>query len=200
MVAIHAINISLGFDLTEMLKPENIPGIKAFLGVENESNLVEAILQAKYKRISEVLGNNGFDIIHAGVSQLNEQHQKEMTTPIKESPKQRMDTTAHEENAQKDVEVTEDISVEKRELLQKLKQAFEEITKENGEITNIKYNEKIINFAPSPEELKVEAGIDDGVIVNVEEEDEDVSAVITYVDKDQNIKFKQIMNAEEDTK
>ena len=62
MAFTHAINVSVGFNLTKILAPENIPGVKAYLGIESDDDLASAILQDKFISISNLLSQGGFKV------------------------------------------------------------------------------------------------------------------------------------------
>ena len=48
----HILNLSIGLDLTKLLSPKNIPGVKAYLGIDSDVELVNAIAQDQYSRVN----------------------------------------------------------------------------------------------------------------------------------------------------
>lgn len=201
------LNIKIGFDLTEILSPKNIPGVKAYLGVKSDNELASAIFQDKFNQIGKLLSQNGFNIINAEVQEVAKSYrkQKEDTLdmrPTKSTAKasdevenddkklaSSIDNNTQEKEHQsfrvKDASNDKSLYRKKQDLFKKLKTEFEKIRKAKGNIEVIKYNSTAISFAPSPVELQHEANISEDVIIDVEEIDKGVLAIISYIDKDQ---------------
>ncbi|PWT37204.1 hypothetical protein [Limosilactobacillus reuteri] len=207
MASTHVLNIKIGFDLTEILSPKNIPGVKAYLGVKSDNELASAIFQDKFNQIGKLLSQNGFNIINAEVQEVAKSYrkQKEDTLdmrPTKSTAKasdevenddkklaSSIDNNTQEKEHQssrvKDASNDKSLYRKKQDLFKKLKTEFEKIRKAKGNIEVIKYNSTAISFAPSPVELQHEANISEDVIIDVEEIDKGVLAIISYIDKDQ---------------
>ena len=64
--------MQLGIDLTKILSPENIPGIKAYLGVKNDNDLMEAVVRDQYLKIENAMNKLGMGIINARYTWLND--------------------------------------------------------------------------------------------------------------------------------
>ena len=61
----HKFVIEVGIDLTEILAPENIQGVKAYLGVNNDADLLEAVAVDQYKKLATAINNGGFVITNS---------------------------------------------------------------------------------------------------------------------------------------
>ena len=66
----HKYDIEVGLDLTKILTPEAIPGIKAYLGVDNDNELLNAIAEDRYQKLVQALQEAGFGVIRAGFSRI----------------------------------------------------------------------------------------------------------------------------------
>ena len=58
----HVIQVLVPLDLTSILSPENIPGIMAYLGIDNEAELLEGVARDKGKQIVQALTGAGFEV------------------------------------------------------------------------------------------------------------------------------------------
>lgn len=45
------IRLGIGLELTKLLSPKNIPGVKAYLGIDNDAELVNVIAQDPYNTL-----------------------------------------------------------------------------------------------------------------------------------------------------
>lgn len=66
----HKITIEIGLNMSEYMSPENIVGIKAYLGVENDLDVLSAVANDKFRKIESAVKSAGFEIINAGVTQV----------------------------------------------------------------------------------------------------------------------------------
>ena len=200
MAFTHAINVSVGFDLTKILAPENIPGVKAYLGIESDDDLASAILQDKFISISNLLSQGGFKVINAEVQTVQKEAKpsnktvKEYNAPVKEAPKQEQpvenktpDKVVEEPEAQpeiKDPANDKELFDKKKKFLKRILKIISGIKRKRGSIEIIRYSPDVIPYAPSPEEVKHEGRMSSDVTIDVEEIDKGLLATISYLDKD----------------
>lgn len=196
----HAINVSVGFDLTKILAPENIPGVKAYLGIESDDDLASAILQDKFISISNLLSQGGFKVINAEVQTVQKEAKPSNKTvkvhnePVKEASKQEQplenkapDKVAEEPEAQpeiKDAANDKELFDKKEKFLERILKIISGIKRKRGSIEIIRYSPDVIPYAPSPEEVKHEGRMSSDVTIDVEEIDKGLLATISYLDKD----------------
>lgn len=200
MAFTHAINVSVGFDLTKILAPENIPGVKAYLGIESDDDLASAILQDKFISISNLLSQGGFKVINAEVQTVQKEAKpsnkavKVHNEPVKEAPKQERpienkapDKVVEEPEAQpeiKDAANDKELFDKKEKFLKRILKIISGIKRKRGSIEIIRYSPDVIPYAPSPEEVKHEGRMSSDVTIDVEEIDKGLLATISYLDKD----------------
>ena len=200
MAFTHAINVSVGFDLTKILAPENIPGVKAYLGIESDDDLASAILQDKFISISNLLSQGGFKVINAEVQTVQKEAKpsnktvKEHNEPVKEAPKQEQpienkapDKVVEKPEAQpeiKDAANDKELFDKKEKFLKRILKIISGIKRKRGSIEIIRYSPDVIPYAPSPEEVKHEGRMSSDVTIDVEEIDKGLLATISYLDKD----------------
>lgn len=200
MAFTHAINVSVGFDLTKILAPENIPGVKAYLGIESDDDLASAILQDKFISISNLLSQGGFKVINAEVQTVQKEAKPSNKTvkvhnePVKEAPKQEQpvgnkapDKVVEEPEAQpeiKDAANDKELFDKKEKFLKRILKIISGIKRKRGSIEIIRYSPDVIPYAPSPEEVKHEGRMSSDVTIDVEEIDKGLLATISYLDKD----------------
>lgn len=200
MAFTHAINVSVGFDLTKILAPENIPGVKAYLGIESDDDLASAILQDKFISISNLLSQGGFKVINAEVQTVQKEAKPSNKTvkvhnePVEEAPKQEQsvenkepDKVVEEPEAQpeiKDATNDKELFDKKEKFLKQILKIISGIKRKRGSIEIIRYSPDVIPYAPSPEEVKHEGRMSSDVTIDVEEIDKGLLATISYLDKD----------------
>ena len=200
MAFTHAINVSVGFDLTKILAPENIPGVKAYLGIESDDDLASAILQDKFISISNLLSQGGFKVINAEVQTVQKEAKSSNKTvkvhnePVEEAPKQEQpvenkapDKVVEEPEAQpeiKDAANDKELFDKKEKFLKRILKIISGIKRKRGSIEIIRYSPDVIPYAPSPEEVKHEGRMSSDVTIDVEEIDKGLLATISYLDKD----------------
>lgn len=196
----HAINVSVGFDLTKILAPENIPGVKAYLGIESDDDLASAILQDKFISISNLLSQGGFKVINAEVQTVQKEAKPSNKTvkvhnePFKEASEQEQpienkapDKVIEEPEAQpeiKDAANDKELFDKKEKFLKRILKIISGIKRKRGSIEIIRYSPDVIPYAPSPEEVKHEGRMSSDVTIDVEEIDKGLLATISYLDKD----------------
>lgn len=176
------INVRLGFDLTDILSPENIPGIKAYLGVKSDSDLTTAILQNKFNQISDLVIKNGFNIVDAEVQTVKSK-KKDATTEKSVNKEVRDEQKEQETNQEiKDATNDKELFDKKQVFLKRILKIINRIKKSRGSIEAIKYSPEIIPYAPSPEEIKHEARMGSDVTIDVEDIDDGLLATVSYID------------------
>ena len=88
----HKFVIEVGVDLSEILAPESIQGVKAYLGVKNDADLLGAVAVDQYKKLATAINNSGFAIINSEFmanapqqpqTALAQSQEQEVKTPVK---------------------------------------------------------------------------------------------------------------------
>lgn len=181
----HKFDLEIGLDLTKILAPESIPGVKAFLGVESDSDLLEAVAADKYEKIRKALASAGFDIIKAQFSNMN---QVEDWSVLKDDESADKENTEVKNSTDKKL----DLDTFKKFLSNVLKDANDSIEADNGEMVKVDIDASYIDISPDFETLYKETGINSDVEFGFDELDANQVAVITYNDKEQMMKFKII--------
>ena len=110
----HVLTLQIGFDLGKLLDPENIQGVMAYLGVENESNLINTIAYDKYDKVLNALyrtfGNEGISILSNNFEEAALANNHEV---ISKSPTELM-KMAQENTSEKEIQsVKNDVETEK---------------------------------------------------------------------------------------
>lgn len=186
----HALNVAIGLDITSLLSPANIPGVKKYLHVENDTDLVGAIAQDKYSKLEQVIREAGFDIIDADFGKLpvadrNSIDVSQMNEPEGNIPE------AEEKPAE--TEVKEDINTT---IVDEIKRAIKDVANFNGEISAININGEQVADVHNADELHKMTGLPEDVPINFEELDTGELMVITYLDAKQDLKFRFVDNKE----
>ena len=186
----HALNVAIGLNITSLLSPANIPGIKKYLHVENDTDLVGAIAQDKYSKLEQVIREAGFDIIDADFGKLpvadrNSIDVSQMNEPEGNIPE------AEEKPAE--TEVQEDINTT---IVGEIKRAIKDVADFNGEISAININGERVADVHNADELHKMTDLPEEVPINFEELDAGELMVITYLDKKQDLKFRVVDNKE----
>lgn len=186
----HALNVAIGLNITSLLSPANIPGVKKYLHVENDADLVGAIAQDKYSKLEQVIREAGFDIIDADFGKLpvadrNSIDVSQMNKPEGNIPE------AEEKPAE--TEVQEDINTT---IVGEIKRAIKDVADFNGEISAININGERVADVHNADELHTITDLPEEVPINFEELDAGELMVITYLDKKQDLKFRVVDNKE----
>lgn len=186
----HALNVAIGLNITSLLSPANIPGVKKYLHVENDADLVGAIAQDKYSKLEQVIREAGFDIIDADFGKLpvadrNSIDVSQMNKPEGNIPE------AEEKPAE--TEVQEDINTT---IVGEIKRAIKDVADFNGEISAININGEQVADVHNADELHKMTGLPEEVPINFEELDTGELMVISYLDKEQNLKFRVVDDKE----
>lgn len=195
----HMIRLGIGLELTKLLSPKNIPGVKAYLGIDNDAELVNAIAQDQYSKIKKALQGTGLEIIEADFDQIQQSDNSEnptSTEPVVEN----LESETNEEDKHKSEsskstinEIDYDVNAY---LLDQLKPILEKANNENLEITTITINGNYVVYLVAPDELKELAGLDDDVEIDFDELDANQLAIINFVDRKENMTFEIIKEKE----
>lgn len=193
------IRLGIGLELTKLLSPKNIPGVKAYLGIDNDAELVNAIAQDQYSKIKKALQGTGLEIIEADFDQIQQSDNSEnptSTEPVVEN----LESETNEEDKHKSEsskstinEIDYDVNAY---LLDQLKPILEKANNENLEITTITINGNYVVYLVAPDELKELAGLDDDVEIDFDELDANQLAIINFVDRKENMTFEIIKEKE----
>lgn len=70
--ATHIFNLRVGIDLTRILAPEAIPGVKAYLGVDDDAELLQAIVQDKYLKMNDALAELDLQLLEGHFERANQ--------------------------------------------------------------------------------------------------------------------------------
>lgn len=193
------IRLGIGLELTKLLSPKNIPGVKAYLGIDNDAELVNAIAQDQYSKIKKALQGTGLEIIEADFDQIKQSDNSENPTST-EPVAEKLESETNEEDKHKSEsskstinEIDYDVNAY---LLDQLKPILEKANNENLEITTITINGNYVVYLVAPDELKELAGLDDGVEIDFDELDANQLAIINFVDRKENMTFEIIKEKE----
>lgn len=193
------IRLGIGLELTKLLSPKNIPGVKAYLGIDNDAELVNAIAQDQYSKIKKALQGTGLEIIEADFDQIQQSDNSENPTSI-EPVVEKLESETNEEDKHKSEsskstinEIDYDVNAY---LLDQLKPILEKANNENLEITTITINGNYVVYLVAPDELKELAGLDDDVEIDFDELDANQLAIINFVDRKENMTFEIIKEKE----
>lgn len=193
------IRLGIGLELTKLLSPKNIPGIKAYLGIDNDAELVNAIAQDQYSKIKKTLQGTGLEIIAADFDQIQQSDNSEnptLTEPVVEKlASETNEEGKHKSESSKSTinEIDYDVNAY---LLDQLKPILEKAKNENLEITTITINGNYVVYLVAPDELKELAGLDDEVEIDFDELDANQLAIINFVDRKENMTFEIITEKE----
>lgn len=186
----HALNVAIGLDITSLLSPANIPGVKKYLHVENDADLVGAIAQDKYSKLEQVIREAGFDIIDADFGKLPVAYRNSIDVSQMNKPEGNI-PEAEEKPAE--TEVQEDINTT---IVGEIKRAIKDVADFNGEISAININGERVADVLNADELHKMTDLPEEVPINFEELDASELMVITYLDKKQDLKFRVVDNKE----
>ena len=193
------IRLGIGLELTKLLSPKNIPGVKAYLGIDNDAELVNAIAQDQYSKIKKALQGTGLEIIEADFDQIQQSDNSENPTAtepvVKKIASETNEEDKHKSESSKSTinEIDYDVNAY---LLDQLKPILEKANNENLEITTITINGNYVVYLVAPDELKELAGLDDDVEIDFDELDANQLAIINFVDRKENMTFEIIKEKE----
>ncbi len=196
----HKFVIEVGVDLSEILAPESIQGVKAYLGVKNDADLLGAVAVDQYKKLATAINNGGFAIINSEFmantpQQLQtapQSQEQEVKTPVKvedESAKTESKQPEQTQDKQKTVaDQKEKIFKPNRPILVKnILEIIKRFVDESSDsvIEKIDIDAEYVNDVPNAKLIYSKTGLSDDVIIDVDELDADTAMIIAYfADKD----------------
>lgn len=210
----HKFVIEVGVDLSEILAPASIQGVKAYLGVKNDADLLGAVAVDQYKKLATAINNGGFAIINSEFmantpqqSQLQDPQtqEQEVKEPVKvenesakteqKQPEQTQDKQETVADQKEKIDKHNKPSLEKN-ILEVIKQFVDESSERV--IEKIDIDEEYVNDIPNAKTIYSRTGLPDEVIVDVDDLDADTAMIIAYfADVDSNeLQYKVISEQE----
>lgn len=176
----HVLTIQIGLDFTKILSPENVPGVMAYLGINNEAELLQGISSDKYNKAMSALKDAGFEVIGGNFEQVNNGPKPEVLAE-----------TGDQEEI--DPEVAEQMY--KSQLRGNLVKLLTDQGNNLGEsLEGITLNEKYAEIIPNKDDLFGVKNIDSLELEFSEMEDDEV-AVLSYLE-DGELKYKKLHNSD----
>lgn len=188
----HKYDIEVGLDLTKILTPEAIPGIKAYLGVDNDNELLNAIAEDRYQKLVQALQEAGFGVIRAGFSRIEERDRNEQKSTSTSSLNESTDYGSSSEQKGDQLSLEEFSGA----LVSLLKDKQKKISDNDGEIIKVDIDAAYISIAPNFDVIRKEAGLDDEMEFNFEELNDGVILISYTNPKKQQLQFKKISKEE----
>lgn len=200
----HKFVIEVGVDLSEILAPESIQGVKAYLGVKNDADVLGAVAVDQYKKLATAINNGGFAIINSefmantpqqpqtapqSQEQTQEQEVKEPVKAENESVKTESKQPEQTQDKQETVaDQKEKIFKPNRPILVKnILEIIKRFVDESSDsvVEKIDIDAEYVNDVPNAKLIYSKTGLSDDVIIDVDELDADTAMIIAYfVDKD----------------
>lgn len=188
----HKYDIQVGLDLTKILTPEAIPGIKAYLGVDNDNELLNAIAEDRYQKLVQALQEAGFGVIRAGFSRIEARDHDEQKSTSTSSLNESTDHGSSSEQKGDQLSLEEFSGA----LVSLLKDEQKKISDNDGEIIKVDIDAAYISIAPNFDVIRKEAGLDDEMEFNFEELSDGVILISYTNPKKQQLQFKKISKEE----
>lgn len=188
----HKYDIEVGLDLTKILTPEAIPGIKAYLGVDNDNEILSAIAEDRYQKLVQALQEAGFGVIRAGFSRIEERDRNEQKSTSTSSLNESTDHGSSSEQKGDQLSLEEFSGA----LVSLLKDKQKKISDNDGEIIKVDIDAAYISIAPNFDVIRKEAGLDDEMEFNFEELNDGVILISYTNPKKQQLQFKKISKEE----
>lgn len=202
----HKFVIEVGVDLSEILAPESIQGVKAYLGVKNDADLLGAVAVDQYKKLATAINNGGFAIINsefmANAPQQPQTAQSQLQDPQTQEQEEKEPVKAENESAkteQKQPEQTQDkqetVADQKEKifkpnrpiLVKNILEIIKRFVDESSDsvIEKIDIDAEYVNDVPNAKLIYSKTGLSDDVIIDVDDLDADTAMIIAYfADKD----------------
>lgn len=195
----HKFVIEVGVDLSEILAPASIQGVKAYLGVKNDADLLGAVAVDQYKKLATAINNGGFAIINSEfmantpqpqtAPQTQEQEVKEPVKAENESvkteqkqPEQTQDKQETVADQKEKIDEPNQSGLAKN-ILEIIKRFVDESS--DSAVEKIDIDAEYVNDVPNAKLIYSKTGLSDDVIIDVDELDADTAMIIAYfVDKD----------------
>lgn len=180
----HALNVAVGLDITSLLSPANIPGIKQYLHVENDADLLNAIVQDQYGKLEKAIREAGFTIINTAFGKLSSENEENVAPESTMVAPQQTDI---------EMQTTKDVN---EIAIDEIKRAISDIEDQDGEITEININGERVADIQNADDLRKATGLSEDVTINFEDMDDGELMVISYLDREQNLKFRVVDDKE----
>lgn len=180
----HALNVAVGLDITSLLSPANIPGIKQYLHVENDADLLNAIVQDQYGKLEKAIREAGFTIINTAFGKLSSENEENVAPESTMVAPQQTDI---------EMQTTKDVN---EIAIDEIKRAISDIEDQDGEITEININGERVADIQNANDLRKATGLSEDVTINFEDMDDGELMVISYLDREQNLKFRVVDDKE----
>lgn len=184
--------LQLGIDLTEILSPENIPGIKAYLGVTNDNDLLEAVVKDRYSKILTAMNQLGFGVINANFTEIQDSNKKQednVNTEASETIKD--DNVASNDNEKIDNEEPKRVfETVNEQIVSGIKSTLK--NEDVKEVSTVTINAEFINYVEGSEALHKSSGLSNETEITFDELDEGILMIVSYVNKDDSLKHSEI--------
>lgn len=184
--------LQLGIDLTEILSPENVPGIKAYLGVTNDNNLLEAVVKDRYSKILTAMNQLGFGVINANFTEIQDSNKKQednVNTEANETIKE--NKVASNDNKKIDNKETKKVfEIVNEQIVSGIKSTLK--NEDVKEISTVTINAEFINYVEGSEALHKSSGLSNEIEITFDELDEGMLMIVSYVNKDDSLKHSEI--------
>lgn len=180
----HALNVAVGLDITSLLSPANIPGIKQYLHVENDADLLNAIVQDQYGKLEKAIREAGFTIINTAFGKLSSENEENLAQESTMVAPQQTDI---------EMQTTKDVN---EIAIDEIKRAISDIEEQDGEITEINISGERVADIQNADDLRKATGLSEDVTINFEDMDDGELMVISYLDREQNLKFRVVDDKE----
>lgn len=183
----HKFNLEVGVDLGSLTTPETMPGVMAYLGVEDKEQLTKSIANDKFARLEKAIESLGMTVISGSFDTLEEQNNQ--TESIEQiDTKVADDQGVAEESGQTDqVEEEPEIGKElKGSLIKAIKDSIKSIKDDDGKLQELIINEKAKGMVDI-KRLKLDEEVDAHFDYMYKE-----AVVLGYLSKDEVLEYKVI--------
>lgn len=199
----HKFVIEVGVDLSEILAPESIQGVKAYLGIKNDADVLGAVAVDQYKKLATAINNGGFAIINSEFmantpvqSQLQDPQSQSQEQEVKEPVKAEDESVKTEQKQPEQTQDKQETVADQKEKIDKpnkpsfaknILEIIKRFVDESSDsvIEKIDIDAEYVNDVPNAKLIYSKTGLSDDVIIDVDELDADTAMIIAYfVDKD----------------
>lgn len=199
----HKFVIEVGVDLSEILAPESIQGVKAYLGVKNDADLLGAVAIDQYKKLATAINNGGFAIINSEFmantpqqSQLQDPQTQTQEQEVKEPVRAENESAKTESKRPEQTQDKQETVADQKEkifkpnrpiLVKNILEIIKRFVDESSDsvIEKIDIDAEYVNDVPNAKLIYSKTGLSDDVIIDVDDLDADTAMIIAYfADKD----------------
>lgn len=209
----HKFVIEVGVNLSEILAPESIQGVKVYLGVKNDADLLGAVAVDQYKKLATAINNGGFVITNsefmANTPQQPQTAPQSQEQEVKEPAKAENEVVKTEsKQPEQEQEKQETVANQKEKifkpnrpiLVKNILKIIKRFVDESSDsvIEKIDIDAEYVNDVPNAKLIYSKTGLSDDVIIDVDELDADTAMIIAYfADVDSNeLQYKVISEQE----